>query len=69
MINMFSGIVLIFLNALGWLNYVLLLLENWKAEWAASIIFIVIVIGFIIFITWERKGGSSGGSSTEEKKE
>src|SRR3989344_895951 len=44
MIIMFLGIVLIFLNALGWLNYVLFLLENWNAEWAASILFITIIL-------------------------
>lgn len=51
MVIMFIGVVAIFLNALGWLNYVFFLFENWNAEWAASIIFMVIVIGFIIFIT------------------
>ncbi|MBI2125446.1 hypothetical protein HYV87_00155 [Candidatus Woesearchaeota archaeon] len=51
MVLMFIGIVVIFLNALGWLHYLEILFENWNAEWASSIIFIVIIIGFIAWIT------------------
>ena len=51
MVLMFIGIVVIFLNALGWLHYLEILFENWNAEWASSIIFIVIIIGFIPWIT------------------
>lgn len=64
MVIMFIGVVAIFLNALGWLNYVFFLFENWNAEWAASIIFMVIVIGFIILITW---GGDSKSKKDSEK--
>lgn len=63
MILMFLGIVLIFLNALGWLNYLLALLENWPADWAASIIFMIVIIGFIVFITW---GGESSQGGKKE---
>ncbi len=52
---MFLGIVVIFLNALGWLEHVFFLFENWNAEWASSIIFIVIVIGFMAWITYTPK--------------
>jgi hypothetical protein len=65
MVIIFAGIVLIFLNALGWLvpfwNF---LVENWKMEWVASLIMIIIIILFIIFITHEKKPGKK-----EEKKE
>ena len=53
MVLMFVGIVLIFLNALGWLQFVFALFLNWDAEWAASILFMIIILGFIIFITYE----------------
>ncbi len=57
---MFTGIVLIFLNALGWLQYIFALFEYWNADWAASILFVIIIIGFMIFITWGPKKGSGG---------
>jgi magnesium-transporting ATPase (P-type) len=49
------GVVVIFLNALGWLQYVFDLFDNWQADWAASIIFMIIIIGFIAFITKDPK--------------
>ena len=52
MVLMFVGIVVIFLNALDWLKYIFALFEYWNAEWAASIIFLIIIIGFILYITW-----------------
>jgi hypothetical protein len=55
MVLMFAGIVLIFLNALDWLKYAAFLFVNWNAEWAATIILFIIVIGFMVFITWEKK--------------
>lgn len=64
LVLMFLGIVVIFLNALDWLHYITDVLENWNADWAASIIFIVIIIGFMIFITWDSKP-----KSKEAKKE
>ncbi len=51
MIFMFIGIVTIFLNALGWLKYIAGVFVYWEAEWAATLIFVAIIIGFIIFIT------------------
>lgn len=50
MILMFLGIVLIFLNALDWLKYLLTLIENWDAEWAVTIIFMIIILGFMWYI-------------------
>lgn len=52
MIIMFTGIVVIFLNALNWLEPIFGVFRNWRAEWAASIIFMIITVGFIVFITW-----------------
>ena len=59
MVIMFVGIVVIFLNALGWMKQIFFLFENWNADWAASIIFLAIILGFMWFIT----------SSPEQKKE
>jgi len=50
MIMMFLGIVLIFLNALDWLKYLLELISNWDAEWAVTIIFMIIILGFMWYI-------------------
>lgn len=52
MVIMFVGIVVIFLNALGWLKHLFFLFENWNADWAASIIFLAIILGFMWFITY-----------------
>lgn len=57
------GLVVIFLNALGWLQSIFDLFENINADWAASLIFIIIIIGFIVWITYTPKGSSG----TEKK--
>ena len=51
MILMFIGVVVIFLNALGWLQFIFDLFNNINADWAATLIFIIIIIGFIVWIT------------------
>ncbi len=48
---MFLGIILIFLNALGWLQYIVDLFNNINEDWAATLIFIAIIIGFIVWVT------------------
>ena len=53
---MFLGIIVIFLNALGWLQFIFNLFENINADWAATLIFIIIIIGFIVWITSPPKG-------------
>ena len=53
MILMFIGIVVIFLNALDWLQYILALFLLWEADWAATVIFLIVIIVFIIFVTYE----------------
>ncbi len=63
MILMFIGIVLIFLNALGWLQKIWDLINNFDQDWAATLIFLIITIAFIVYITWDKKE-----KHTEEKK-
>lgn len=58
MVLMFVGVVAIFLNALDWLQIFLAPIAYWNADWAVAIVFIVVVIGFMVFITWEPKQGS-----------
>ncbi|MEK6940113.1 MAG: hypothetical protein AABX31_05280 [Nanoarchaeota archaeon] len=53
---MFLGIIVIFLNALGWLQTIFDLFENINADWAATLIFIIIIIGFMVWITYTPKG-------------
>ena len=55
MVLMLIGIVVIFLNALNWLQYIFALFIYWEAEWAATIIFLIVIIGFIAFVTYEPK--------------
>ena len=51
MFFMFIGLVVIFLNALNWLQYVFALFIYWDAEWASGIIFLIVIVGFITYIT------------------
>ena len=53
MVLMFLGVVAIFLNALDWLQYIFALFVYWDSQWASSIILLLIVLGFIFFITKE----------------
>ena len=55
MILMFIGVSLILINALGWFSYVIALFKNWDAEWAASIIMFAIIIGFMVYVTWDKQ--------------
>tara|TARA_Y100000310_G_C20689951_1_gene821590 strand:- start:2206 stop:2763 length:558 start_codon:yes stop_codon:yes gene_type:complete len=55
MVIMFIGIVLIFLNALDWLQYVAALFVYWDSQWASSIILLIVVLVFMIYITKESK--------------
>ncbi|MBS3170103.1 hypothetical protein J4210_06490 [Candidatus Woesearchaeota archaeon] len=62
MVFMFIGIILIFLNALDWLETVFgavfLLFTSLDAEWAATTLFLLIIIGFIWYVTHEPKRAS-----------
>ncbi len=53
MIMMFIGIVLIFLHALDWLQYIFALFVYWDAEWASAIIFFIVILGFIWYVIKE----------------
>ncbi len=66
MVLMFLGIVVIFLNALDWLKYIFALFQYWDAEWAASIIFLLIILGFMWYVVMY---DPSSGRKKENKKE
>lgn len=53
MILMFIGIVAIFLNALDWLKYVFAIFVYWNEEWAAAVIFILVIGGFMYYVVKE----------------
>ncbi|MFH1174066.1 MAG: hypothetical protein V1725_02980 [archaeon] len=59
---MFVGIILIFLNALGWLelmyNY---LISNWSSTAVASIVLVIVMVGVMFYVVKE--------PAKEEKKE
>lgn len=66
MILMFVGVVVIFLNALDWLKYIIGVFVDVQL---APILFLIIIVGFIIYITRDPKpaakadAGSSSSSS------
>lgn len=64
MILMFIGIVVIFLQALGWLKYVIgFFVISYQLEWAAALVLIIFIVAFIWYVTKEGKAPS------KEKKE
>ena len=56
MVLMFIGIVLIFLNALGWLQKIWDVINDFEQDWAATLIFLVITIAFIVYVTYDFSG-------------
>lgn len=55
---MFIGVVLIFLNALGWLQYLYGFTNlNWSSTTTSSVILLVIVIGLMVYITRDPNKG------------
>jgi hypothetical protein len=61
MIIMFAGIVLVFLHALGWLDFIFQnLFFRFDTVVVSSIVLIGIVIGFIFYVTKDPKRKSSG---------
>lgn len=66
MIIMFVGIVLIFLNALGWMvpawNY---LVSHWDSTVVASVALIGIVVGFMIYVTHTPNAGKKSSSDSD----
>jgi ABC-type xylose transport system permease subunit len=64
-IIVFIAIALIFLDALGWLDDIFDFLGGiWGSEATASLVLVIIMIGFMAFITWDKKPGEK----KEEKK-
>jgi hypothetical protein len=59
---MFIGISVIFLNALGWLQAIWDFFSGADTQIIGAVLFVVIIIGFMVFITWD-KTPSSGDSS------
>jgi hypothetical protein len=56
MIIMFVGIIMIFLYSLGWLDDIYnFFKENASSNWVSGIILIVIIILFMVFVTYEKK--------------
>ena len=51
MVLMFIGIVVIFLNALDWLDYFFTLSSSLSAQWIESIIFFIVILIFMFYIT------------------
>lgn len=58
-IIMFIGISVIFLNALGWLEPLFAFFSRWDAEEVATVVFLVIVLAFIMYIVYEPKMGEA----------
>ena len=57
MVLMFIGVVVIFLDAANWLQGILTFFSNWNTEWVASIILVVLIFGFMAYITQEPSRG------------
>ena len=60
---MFIGVIAIFLNALDWLKYVFAIFVYWDAQWATSIIFLLVIGLFMFYII------KDPSSKKEKKKE
>ena len=61
----FTVIIAIFLNALGWLDLVYsFMVDNWNASYVSAIILLLVIAGFMAWITGDEKKSSSG----DEKK-
>lgn len=61
----FISIVMIFLNSLGWLDLIFNFIQgNWNNQAIAALLMVLILIGFMVAIVWERKPISG-----EEKKD
>ena len=59
LVGVFFGTGEIFLNALDWLKYIFYLFQYWDAEWAATIFFFLVILGFIYYIIRDTPGSSA----------
>lgn len=63
----FISIALIFLNSLGWLDIVLNWVTNsWNNEAIASLLLVILLIGFMAAIVWERNPHKKAESKKDE---
>ena|SRR3989338_4731946 len=68
MFLMFIGIVAVFLHALDWLKFIFALFLYWDATWAATILFLLIIIGFMWYVIKEPSAKQAHTPAKEEKK-
>jgi uncharacterized membrane protein YdcZ (DUF606 family) len=58
------GVLFIFLNALGWLNAIYdFLVRNWNSAHVATILMILVFVGFMVWVTWPTSIVKTGGDS------
>ena len=69
MIVMFIGVVAIFLNALDWLQFVFAVFVYWDAQWASTIIFVAVILGFMFYIVRDPHSSGSQSKKIEAKKD
>jgi len=50
MIFMFIGIIIIFLHSMDWLQYVFAVFTEWDATWAATFLFLIIILAFMWYV-------------------
>jgi hypothetical protein len=66
MVIVFLAIIMIFLNALGWLDIIYgFLRDNWNASYVAAVVFVLAMAGMMVWITKD----PSSKSSSETKKD
>ncbi len=63
----FLGIAVIFLHALGWLDAIFEFFGSiWTSQAAASLIMVLVLVGFMWFIVHEQKPGAVKGEKKED---
>ncbi len=65
MVVLFIGIVVIFLDALDWLQFVLAIFVLWPAQWTVTVVFLVVILGFMWYIV--RDPPAKKAQKTEKK--
>lgn len=66
-IIVFLGIAAIFLDSLGWLDLIFDFVGNvWSSEAAASLIMILVLVGFMFYITKDNSGLNKKSSKKDE---
>lgn len=55
------AVIMIFINAIGWLDWIYNFLKNnWNASYVAAVVLMIIIIGFMFFITKDPKSKDDG---------